>query len=423
MKKLSIVFLVLMLFLTACTPYMYGVPQETWDRMSETQRIEAMGVYEREQQARRQAAEERARQRAFEREQERARQAEVARARQERIEAIHRGEGAYGELLRVRLQGGRIRVGDRHHRYEPITFTIADGETREIGVADRKGRQVALVVTYSGGVLSFEGIRFPYDRSWGRGRVYPETGTSGPLELRGVDVFIEVHDRSSRHERELPRLVIIREEPPPPVVAPRERDHHRPPPPVTIREERPIPPPVVVREERPKPPPVVVREKDRPRPPDIIKEKERPTPVVVQEKEKSLPPPGVVREKEKPKPPPTPLPVPPAADRPPRTLEVVLLSGEMKVQGRNQNVERVTLRLAEGESRNLAVKAGNNTGNLSINYRNGELFIDGSPGRGRDAVRLPFEKEWKAGKVYRFDLKGKMHLEKVEMKVTGIEGK
>lgn len=350
MKKLSIITLLLTLFLTSCAPYMYGVPQEQWDRMSEPERIKAMAVYEREQQARRQAAEERARRQAFEREQERARQAEIQRARLERIEAIHRGEGAYGELIRVRLQGGRVKVGDRHHRYEPITFTIADDETREIGVADRRGREAALVVTYSRGALSFEGLRFPYDRSWGRGRLYADTGTSGPLELRGVDVFIEVHDRSTRHERVPPRLVIIREEPPPPA-------------------------------------PVQILVPDTRRQP-------------------SVPPPG-----------------PPAAERPPRTLEVTLLSGEMKLQGQKQRLERVTLRLAEGESRELLVTAGDKTGILLLQYRNGELRIDGTPGKGRDEVRLPFDREWRRGKVYRFDLKGRVHLEKVEMKVTGIEGR
>jgi hypothetical protein len=379
MKKLSICCLLLAVFLTACASSMYGVPRETWDRMSEPERIEAMHVYEREQQARRQAAEERARRQALEREREKARQAELERARRERIEAIHRGEGAYGELIRVRLQGGRIKVGDRHYRYEPITFTIADGETRKIGVADQKGREVALVVTYAGGVLSFDGIRFPYDRSWGRGRLYADTGTSGQLELRGVDVFIEVHARSSWQEGVLPRLVIVREEPPP---APR------------------LPPVIVRGKEKPMPLPINTRKEDGPKPPPVV--------VHGQEVRKPSPP---VRQ-----------PGPPAAERPPRTLEVVLLSGEMKVRGKNQHLARVALRLAEGESRNLALKAGGETGDLLLHYRNGELFIDDSRARGRDAVRLPFEKEWKTGKVYRFDLKGKMSLEKVEVKVTGIEG-
>ena len=375
MGKIAMLVLAVSVLLAACTSYRYGVPQETWERMSEPERIEAMGVYEREQQARRQAAEERARRQAVERERERAHQAELERARQARIEAIHRGEGAYGELLRVRLQGGRIKVGDRHQRYEPITFTIAEGEALDIGVADRKGREVPLLVTYAGGALSLDGIRFPYNRHWGRGKLYTDTDTPGELELRGADVFIEIHDRSSRHERELPRLVIIREEPPPPVVVIRERDHHRPP-------------------------PVIVPAKDKPKPPPVT-----------------------VREQDPPKPPPVRQPEPPVAARPPRTVEVVLLAGEMKVRGQNQQVERVTLRLAEGESRTLAVKAGSGTGTLSLRYRNGELFVDGSPAKGRAAVRLPFEKEWQSGKVYRFDLKGKVHLEKVEMKVTVIEGK
>ena len=233
MKKMSIICLILASLLAACTPYMYGVPQETWDRMSEPERIEAIRVYEREQQARRQAAEERARRQAVERERERARQAALERERRERIEAIHRGEGAYGELIRVRLQGGKIRIGDRYHRYEPLTFTIADGETRKI-VADRKGREVELTVTYAGGALNLEGLRFPYDRRWGKGALYTDTATSGPLALQRVDVFIEVHHRSSRFERELPRLV-IREEPP---VVIRENEPPRPPPPV----RQPVPP-------------------------------------------------------------------------------------------------------------------------------------------------------------------------------------
>ncbi|MBU5638960.1 hypothetical protein KOM00_19760 [Geomonas sp. Red69] len=365
MKIISVICLILASLLAACTHYMYGVPQENWDRMSEAERIEAIRVYEQEQRVRRQAAEEQARRQAVERERERARLAALEQERQERIEAIHRGEGAFGELIRVRLQGGEIKIGDRHHHYEPLTFTIADGETRRIGVADRKGREVELTVTYAGGALTFEGLRFPYDRRWGKGELYTDTGTSGPLALRGVDVFIKVHDRSSRFEREVPRLVIIREEPP----------------------------------------------------------------VVIRERERSTPPPTIIVEKERPKPPPvTPVPPPPVRQpatqstaHPPRSVAVALLSGELKVQGKKQQVEPSTLRIAEGESRELTVKSGNETRTVSLRYLNGELFIDGTPGKGRNDIRLRFEKDWKAGKVYRFDLKGKVFLEKVEMKVTAGE--
>jgi hypothetical protein len=78
------------------------------------------------------------------------------------------------------------------------------------------------------------------------------------------------------------------------------------------------------------------------------------------------------------------------------------------------------LRIAEGESRELTVRVGDENRTISFYYGNAELFIDGTPGRGREAVRIVYEKEWKGGKAYRVALKGKTPLEKLEVKVTGI---
>ncbi|GFO64291.1 hypothetical protein M1B72_12700 [Geomonas paludis] len=397
MKELSLICLVLASLLTACTNYMYGVPQESWDRMSETERVEAIRVYEQEQRARRQAEEEQARRQAVERERERARRAALERERQERIDAIHRGEGAFGELIRVRLQGGEIKIGDRHHHYQPLTFTIADGETRRIAVADRKGRETELTVTYAGGALSFEGLRFPYDRRWGRGELYTDTGTSGPLALRGVDVFIQVHDRSSRFDREMPRLIIVREEPPV-VIRERERERER---------ERSMPPPaIIVEKDRPKPQPVTP-------PPPPVRQPAPPLPV-----RQPAPPPPVRQPASQP---PVGPPASQATVHPPRTVAVALLSGELKVRGKKQQVEQSALRIADGETRELQVKSGAETRTISVQYRNGELLINEPPGKGRNDIRLRFEKDWKTGKIYRFDLKGRTGLEKVEMRVTGVE--
>jgi hypothetical protein len=144
----------------------------------------------------------------------------------------------------------------------------------------------------------------------------------------------------------------------------------------------------------------VIRERDEPRPPTVI----------IRERDDHRPPP--VR-------PPAP-PAPPAVERAPRILEIVLLSGEMRVRGRSQQLERTSIRMTDGESRELSVKSGAETRTISLRYSNGELFIDGTPGRGTDAVRLAFEKEWKSGKVYRIALKGRVQLEKLELKVTGV---
>jgi hypothetical protein len=380
--RYTITCLVLAVLCTACTPYLYGVPQESWDRMSEAERVEAMRVYEREQQEARRAAEERAQRRALEREQERARQAALERERLERIEALHDGRGAYGELIRVRLQGGTIRIGDRRHHYQPLTFTLADGETRKIPVSDQNGREVDLSASYGGGALTLEGVRFPYERGWGRGRLYADTGTGGPFALAGVDVFVEVHDRSSRLERNQPRLVIVREAAP-----------------VVIREREPERPPVVIVREKEGPRSQPAAEKGAPGAPTA------PVPARVQRPNAAAP---VLQ------------PPPVQAERAPRSVEVSLLSGEVMVRGQKHAVQRVTLRIAEGERRELAVKAGPEIRSILLYYGNGALFIDAHSERPLGATRLAFEKEWKTGKLYRFDLKGRVPLEKAELKVTGL---
>jgi hypothetical protein len=101
-------------------------------------------------------------------------------------------------------------------------------------------------------------------------------------------------------------------------------------------------------------------------------------------------------------------------------VEIVLLSGELKVHGKSQRLERTSLHMTEGESRDLVIKAGSEGRTLSLHYAKGELTIDGTPGRGRDAVRISYEKEWKGGKVYRLNLKGKVALEKLDVRVTGL---
>jgi hypothetical protein len=57
---------------------------------------------------------------------------------------------------------------------------------------------------------------------------------------------------------------------------------------------------------------------------------------------------------------------------------------------------------------------------MLLYYSNGELFIDAHPEKPRSGTRVGFEKEWKGGKLYRFDLKGKVQLERAELKVTAL---
>jgi hypothetical protein len=406
------------LVLSACTPYMYGVPQTSWDAMSPQERQQTMRMYEDEQRARQQAAEERGRQAAFERERQQARQAEEERRERERIEAIHRGEGAYGELLRVRIQGGEMRIGDRYRHYQPFSFRIAEGETRMIDIADRRGGVTGLLVTYTGGALLVDdpggagqrsALRLPYDRRWGGGMLYPDSRTNGPLQLRGVDIFVEIAGKREWGEREAPpQIIVVREE-----------DRRRPEPPVVIvreEERRPEPPVVIIKEEkrRPDPPVVIVREEERRRP--------EPPPVVVVREDKARPYPGDERHDPRY----DRKPAPPMERLVPARVEIQFLKGVIRRWGEVLPVEPFSVSLADGESREIEVKTRVGTYPVTLSYREGAVVIDGNlaAGKGKgNAARLPFEREWRKGRVYRIDTKGRLNLDVAEVRIMAVDGR
>ena len=98
---------------------------------------------------------------------------------QARIQAIHRGEaGRHGDLIRVTIQGGTVRF--RHHRgYRPVTFNIADGETRLITFrsAQRHSRSRTVRVSYINRAFILESgnrgaTSYRYEHHWSSGRSY-----------------------------------------------------------------------------------------------------------------------------------------------------------------------------------------------------------------------------------------------------------
>jgi hypothetical protein len=216
MKKWMFGFLmVLMVMLAACTPRIYGVPEDRWETMSEQERIAAMEAYKARQEALRQQREERARIRAMEKKAQLAREAEEARQRQMRVEAIYRGEGLYGELLRVTLKGGMLQFHGVHKPFHPVSFRIAAGEIKDVEVVSVRGRKARMAVHYDGSNLLLDetpksraskAIRLPYEDAWETGATYPHLAAKGPLEIRGVDVTVQVvgkppRGRHNRHQR------------------------------------------------------------------------------------------------------------------------------------------------------------------------------------------------------------------------------
>ncbi len=470
-RWIMLVFALLLALLSACTPYVYGVPEPTWNTMSEAERLETMRIYQERQQAYQRAMEERARQNAIELERQQARAAEAERVRlehmrQQRIAAIHRGEGAYGDLLRVRLQHGRMWIAGRHRHYQPLTFTIADGEGLQLAVTDDDGRQTLLLVTYANRSLLIDApgeagnsgtARIPYDPQWREGGLYTDINSAGPLQLRGIEAFVEIAGAPRRTVTAPPPQVIVVEKqaPPPPqvVVIKEEQPRYQQPQVVVVEEEQPRyqqPQVVVVKEEQPRyqQPQVIVVRDDKPK---------APTQVVVVRDDKPQSPPsqvGVTGEKPGFKRrddtaataqvlPPAQPPVMPVREIPPNEkkqptatlptdtkapgrIDIQFVSGQIKLRGKHQTIEPLSVRINDGESREVSLKTSAGTQTIAVSYRNGVVAIDADPatGKGRaTAARLQFEKEWKTGRVYRIDTKGRLSLEAAEVRIAAADGK
>jgi hypothetical protein len=189
--------------LQACTPYRYGIPEDEWNRLSPRQQQETMRDYTERERLREM---ERVRQQELRAREEAARVAEEQRQlreQQRRIERIHRGEaGQYGDLVRVTIRDAGIVVGGKELELEPVSFTIATGESTTIAVeltGRRKKEHRDLRVYYRDGTLFIDGdeqgqkraTRLVYEQSWKRGASYDIT-TNGTAKLKKARVLVEI---------------------------------------------------------------------------------------------------------------------------------------------------------------------------------------------------------------------------------------
>lgn len=202
----SLILLVVSLLLVACgATTHYGVPAEVWQRMSESERMEAIRGYNERERMRLEQARQEA-------EFRRQRELQEAAEREARIRAIRDGEaGVAGDLVRVSVQGGDMRLGGRHRPYAPLAFSIVSGEQLRITVISDDGRQsgsyrAELHVSYHDGLLLIDapqgerdarGMRLTYEPAWRNGARYV-VDTRGPLELRGAQVLVSTVSSSSR---------------------------------------------------------------------------------------------------------------------------------------------------------------------------------------------------------------------------------
>jgi hypothetical protein len=191
--------------LAGCTPYIYGVPQPQWDKMTSGQRDEAIRGYNERERIREKARQEEAVRQAREAEiraAEARRQDELIR---QRVEGIYAGTvGQFGDLIQVTLSGGQMVIGWGYQNYQPIAFKIANGETRKIDVVAISSYYVKpdhaeLFVKYQDDMLLIDGNDSSWDRAarllcdqlWRHG-AHATINTKSRLDLKNVKVGIKI---------------------------------------------------------------------------------------------------------------------------------------------------------------------------------------------------------------------------------------
>lgn len=200
-----------LLFLSACATTHFGVSEDVWERMSEAERMETIRGYNERNRLRQEAAQREA-------EARRVAEREAALAREVRVREIHEGGGRPGDLIRVSLRDGAMRLGGKHRDYTPLAFSLASGEELRLEVlstdAHNRAYRGQLSVAYEDGLLLIDpgsntrdtrAARLTYEPNWRHGVRYL-VDTSGPLQLREVEVLVStVPNAGVRREPYPPR--------------------------------------------------------------------------------------------------------------------------------------------------------------------------------------------------------------------------
>lgn len=202
-------FLIALLFLSACATTHFGVSEEAWERMSEAERMETIRGYNERNRLRQEAAQREA-------EARRVAEREAALAREARVRDIHAGRGRPGDLIRVSLRDGAMRLGGKHRDFAPLAFSLASGEALRLEVLSTDGRnrsyQAQLGVSYEDGLLLLDtsaaardtrAARLTFEPQWRHGARYL-IDSRGPLELREVEVMVSTVPVGGMHRDPYP---------------------------------------------------------------------------------------------------------------------------------------------------------------------------------------------------------------------------
>jgi len=196
------IFIILALFLlSSCTPRIYGVPEDQWAALSADEREQTIEHHQEMELLRAQRRIEEAKIAA---EQEKQQRLEME-YRQAQADQIYSGErGIRGDLLRVTIRGGELRINGQHRPYSPVSFRIADGEQKTITFThpNKHHYQTDVVIEYYDGVLSFDNdprrnykyhYELVYEPEWRRGKHYRNISLHkySHSQARNIEIIID----------------------------------------------------------------------------------------------------------------------------------------------------------------------------------------------------------------------------------------
>jgi len=200
MKFNSPIFLVTALFAGCVMHYPMGLTRQQWEALPPAQQAEYQAKQYEIDTARRQAEEARR----VEREKiaaEKARIAEAnARAEHERIRQIY-ANARYGDIVQVTVQGGFIEYNRNRYPYEPVSFDLVKGETKEVAF---RGRGLQTIATHYTARLTEDGNSIYFGESyrgrivivnqdWERGQTYRPDGNRNDVgvSIAGMTFFVK----------------------------------------------------------------------------------------------------------------------------------------------------------------------------------------------------------------------------------------
>jgi predicted Fe-S protein YdhL (DUF1289 family) len=206
-KSLFVILLSLfaMIFI-GCSKKIAGIPLENWNQLSEDEREIVLKGYNERQKI---IAEERlvkAKQRAEAQANKLYMERQEAIANQRKVARVYAGEGIYGDLLQVTVEGGQLYFYGKFKNYQPLTFRIANGERKQVSFVCQTGngtfQEITVWVAYKDGNFIFDcgesewmekyGRKFSFSLGKKRITKYQNVSLSKYSDSKAIDINISI---------------------------------------------------------------------------------------------------------------------------------------------------------------------------------------------------------------------------------------